>query len=81
MTIRVKLFAMAKDIVGSDEIDVEVPDNGQVADLRIAVINAFPSLSAVIRHAMIAINTQYADDRAVLSADADVAVIPPVSGG
>jgi len=79
--VQVKLFAIAKDIIGSDEINVDVPDGGQVADLREAIVEAFPSMSAVLRHAMIAVNTQYADNQTSLSADADVAIIPPVSGG
>jgi molybdopterin converting factor small subunit len=38
-------------------------------------------LAVVLRHAMFAVNTDYAADDTVIPPRAEVACIPPVSGG
>ena len=50
-------------------------------DLRAAVERAHPELASVLRRAMIAVNTDYAGDDVVIPESAEVACIPPVSGG
>jgi molybdopterin converting factor small subunit len=42
---------------------------------------AYPELAPILRRAMIAVNTDYAGDDTVIPASAEVACIPPVSGG
>ena len=43
MKVRVKLFAVAKELAGRDELAVEVPDGATVADLRSAIADRMPS--------------------------------------
>jgi molybdopterin converting factor small subunit len=79
--LQVKLFAVAKELAGSDAIDVELPEDCRLADVRRAITQSHPSLTHVLAHALFAVNAQYADDQTRIPTDADVAVIPPVSGG
>lgn len=81
MTIQLKLFALARDLAGSDTLDVELPDGATVADLRTRLVELFPKLGPLLAKAAIAVNAEYAADTIVLTADSDVACIPPVSGG
>ncbi len=82
MKLRVKLFAVARQLAGRDEVEIELPgDSPHVADLRTALIAACPPLGDVARHLMIAVDTEYAADSTPIDADSEVAVIPPVSGG
>jgi molybdopterin converting factor subunit 1 len=81
MKVRVKLFAVAKQKAGSDEIVVELPAAATVASLRSAVVEQFPALADVIRHVRFAINNEYAGEDSRVSPSAEIAVIPPVSGG
>ena len=82
MIVRVKLFAVARQRAGQDLVEVEVPSAGAtVADLRRAVVNRCPALADVLPHAKIAVNGDYAADASPLPANAEVALIPPVSGG
>ncbi len=81
MLIRVKLFAAARQRAGREAVEVELPSSATVADLRRALAKAVPELSELLRNVMFAIGTEYAADSAVLTPDADVACIPPVSGG
>jgi molybdopterin converting factor small subunit len=80
--ILVRLFALARQKAGQAEVEVEVPDPATVADLKMAIADAYPELSPLVPHLLIAINGDYAgDDRSPIPPGAEVAAIPPVSGG
>lgn len=81
MIVRVKLFAIAKQRAGRDELPVELPDGATIADLRDGVSMASPGLRNILPHAMWAVDTAYANDKTVLTEQSEVALIPPVSGG
>jgi molybdopterin converting factor subunit 1 len=81
LTIELRLFAVAKDLLGQERLEVEVSDNATIGDLRRALTEASPSLARLVPHLMFAINAQYAADGTAIPAGAEVACIPPVSGG
>jgi len=81
MKLRVKLFAVARELVGRDALEVEVPGGATVADVRAAVEKNFPALGRVLPHAQWAVDAEYADQHTVIREQCDVAIIPPVSGG
>ena len=81
MTLRIKLFAIARQRLGHDEVDVTLADSATVADLRRTLAEQFPAIADVLPHIRIAINSNYATDSTVIPAGAEVALIPPVSGG
>ena len=77
----IKLFGITKDIVGSDTISV--PENIQfftVRELKEWLYNQYPGLEKLSSLA-IAVNHTYAVDTTTLAPSAEVALIPPVSGG
>ena len=81
MNVTLKLFAAAKDVVGSPEAVVSMPEGASVADLRQQLVSTYPELSQLMTHCRFAIDNDYVGDDAVLRGDADIACIPPVSGG
>lgn len=81
MNVRIRLFAVAKQLAGADSIDVEVIDGGSVADLRRSMVERYPQLAPLAPHILFAIGSSYADDATKIPVNADVACIPPVSGG
>ena len=81
MNVRVQLFAVAKQRAGRESVDVPLADGATVADLRRVLTAQVPDLSAILPHAMFAVNMEYADDNLVIPPGASVACIPPVSGG
>jgi molybdopterin converting factor subunit 1 len=81
MKTRVKLFAVARERAGCPFVDVELPASATVGQLRRALIGQFPSLAEVVPHVRFAIDSEYAADAASIPAAAEVAIIPPVSGG
>lgn len=61
---------------------VELPwCGGTVADLRRALVTLRPGLEPLLARSAVAVDGNYAGDVAVIRAGADVAVLPPVSGG
>ena len=81
MIVRVKLFAVAKDLIGNESLEVELPEVATVSQLRTALESQFPQLSAIISHLMIAVDAEYANDQTLLTENSEIACIPPVSGG
>jgi molybdopterin converting factor subunit 1 len=81
MKVRVKLFAVAKELAGSDEIFVDLPNGATIARLRDAIVCTAPALARIVPHAMWAVGTAYASDDTPLNEQSEVALIPPVSGG
>ena len=78
--LRVKLFAGLAAAAGHRLLELPWRD-GTAADLRGAVARAVPAASAIVAASAVAVNNRYvADDTPILSG-ADVAIIPPVSGG
>ena len=72
--ITVRLFAGLRERAGRDRVEVELPDGAVVADL-LAAMDVAP------RSCVVAINREYADERAAVSPGDEVALVPPVSGG
>jgi sulfur-carrier protein len=81
MWVEIKLFAVARQRVGSDCARVELPSGATIADLRTALVKSYPTLADTARHFRFALNSDYAQDDSVIPADAEIACIPPVSGG
>ncbi len=81
MNAIVKLFARAKDLVGREIIEVELPENPTVLDLKTALAKQYPQLEPIAAHLFVAINEDYANDQSKISSNATLACFPPVSGG
>ncbi len=82
LIVRVLSFATALDVVGSAETEHELPDGGTVADLVECLTAACPALEALWPRLAVAVDGEIAGDRTVpLHDGAEVALLPPVSGG
>ncbi len=80
-TVNALFFASYRDLVGTDQLPVEVREGATVADLveelrnRGAPFNALPAAPAI------AVNRTYAFLDEPLASNDEVAFIPPVAGG
>lgn len=81
MKVRVKLFAVARQRIGRDAIEVELSSAPTVRQLRGAIVEQYPALVDVVPHVRFAVNSEYAADTVAIPAAAEIAIIPPVSGG
>jgi MoaE-MoaD fusion protein len=76
MIVRVRLFAQLRERAGSGALSLELPEGARVRDALAAVSDLAEGLPLVM-----AVNREYADEDALLSAGDELALIPPVSGG
>jgi sulfur-carrier protein len=81
MKIVVRFFARTRDLAGVDAVTVDLPDGATVGDLRRHLAAAYPSLARLLERSALAVNDEFAGDALVLRHDAEVALLPPVSGG
>jgi sulfur-carrier protein len=81
MKVKVRLFAVAKELAGSDIIEVDVPLDCTVSDLRCVMFEHFPRLKQFGPQLRFAVNAEFADDQTPIHEQSEVACIPPVSGG
>jgi molybdopterin converting factor subunit 1 len=81
MKIRVKCFAAAREIVGTGELVVELPEGSTLTQLLEQVRRLFPRLEGLAGSLLFSVNREYAPFDKKLAAGDEVALIPPVSGG
>jgi len=81
MKLRVKLFAGAKELAGTETAELIVADRASVAVLRQELGSRFPELQPLLPHLLVAVDSEYATDDCVLAETSEVACFPPVSGG
>lgn len=84
MAVTVRLFALYREAVGQDQIQVAVPAGSRVRDLWAALVVAHPVLAhagAMMPSTAFAINDTWARPDALLHDGDEVVFLPPVSGG
>jgi molybdopterin converting factor subunit 1 len=81
MRVRVRLFARLRELAGTEELAVEVPDGATVEDVWEAVAAAHPALAGHRRSVAAALNAEFAKTYTRVEAGDEVAFLPPVSGG
>ena len=81
MIVRVLLFARAKDLAGVSSMSLELPEGATVADLRERLSAAYPRLAEFQARCAVAVGGELVGDETGLADGAEVALLPPVSGG
>lgn len=80
MQIQVRLFATLREILGRNEMKLNVPHAATIATAWEMLVTAHPELDTGITLAF-AINRTYAEPNQILHDGDELALIPPVSGG
>jgi MoaE-MoaD fusion protein len=81
MRIRVRLFAIQRELVGAREVPLELAEGATVEDAWAAVVARFAVLAPGRPSVRFARNGDYAEPDTALADGDEVAFIPPVSGG
>ncbi len=81
MNVSIRLFAAARAAAGTDSLSLELPEGATIGQLRGRLAEELPEIADLIGRVMFALDAEYAGDDAEIRPDADVACIPPVSGG
>lgn len=81
MRIRLLAFASAGDALGAAEMDLELPEGARVADLRSWLDTRYAALAPLWPRLAVAVDGAIAKPDHPLADGAEVALLPPVSGG
>jgi len=81
ITVRIRLFAVQRELAGTREVRVELPDGSDVEAAWSALVASHPVLAPGRPSVRFARNGEYAEPATVLADGDEVAMIPPVSGG
>lgn len=81
MNLTILYFAAAREAAGVAEEPLALAGPADVAALRRALLERRPALARVLPRCRLAVNEELADDQTPVPDGAEVAVIPPVSGG
>ena len=81
MRVRVRLFAIQRELAGTREVAIELPDGADVEAAWAALVARHPVLAPGRASVRFARNGDYADPTTALADGDEVAMIPPVSGG
>jgi molybdopterin converting factor subunit 1 len=81
ISICVKLFAMAKDLAGTGETKLSLPEGAYASNVLDHFLKVNPKFSTWKDHLRVAVNSEYVDLHHPLHDGDEVAIIPPVSGG
>ena len=74
------LFGIAREIAGKNKLHLPVNEDYTVQQIKEKVKLLYPSFSKLTSLA-VAVNGEYANDNDIVTANSEIAIIPPVSGG
>jgi len=81
MKIRVQFFAQLRDLAGEHEMDVDLPAGSTVRDLIDNIYKLRPALRAHDKAILVGAGVEFVDRDYELTANEEIAIMPPVQGG
>ncbi len=81
MKVALHLFASAREAVGQREVCLDLADGATIEDLKQRLAGDYPALEPMLKTIVFAIDDEYVPFAQRLHDGAEVALIPPVSGG
>ncbi len=81
MRINVLYFAQARERAGRSSAPLELPEGSRVGDALAAIRRGSPALEPLWPHLAVAVDGVLARSDAALRDGAELALLPPVSGG
>jgi hypothetical protein len=80
MKINVKLYGVYKSL-GQNEIELDVPENFQVSDIKKSILNSTQMTWSLISASVIAAGNDILNEDDKINHLRDFSILPPVSGG
>ncbi len=81
MTIRVRAFAVYRELLGAESVELELPDGATPRTAFERLFRGRSDLPRLLRSTMFAVEREYvAADRPLRDGD-ELALLPPVAGG
>ena len=81
MRVRVRLFAVLRELAGRDDLEIDLPPAATAEDAWRRLISEEPALADRRASLAASVNRRYAPFDTALAEGDEVVFIPPVSGG
>ena len=81
MQIKIRLFAVLKEVVGKESLDLELSPDASCAQAISILEREYEDLGPILKRSLVAINGVYANRQDALSERDELAILAPVSGG
>lgn len=81
MKVRLLAFASVRETLGAAELDLELPEGGDIETLRQLLLERHPELATLWPRLAIAVDGELVRGNPTLAEGQEVALLPPVSGG
>ncbi len=81
MKVKVKYFAVCREMFNRDEEEMELPDGAVLMDILKRLEEEWPEIPEYYQVMQMSVNWEYATERTKLSDGDEIALIPPVTGG
>ena len=79
--IKVRLFAILREVVGEREITITVPSGVTVSYLNNEILKKYPQLNSFSNKFVTSVNCKVTTGDTIITSKDEVALLPPVSGG
>ena len=81
MKVRVQFYAQLRDLAGTPEQGVDLPEGATVRDLLNEIYAQQPSLRAHDKSILVGVGVEFAHRSYALEDGEEIAIMPPVQGG
>jgi molybdopterin converting factor subunit 1 len=79
--IKVRLFAILREMVGETEITITVPTGSTVSYLNNEISKKYPQLKSFSNKFVTSVNCKVTTGDTIITSKDEIALLPPVSGG
>jgi len=81
MTTKVEFYSLLRDLAGTAEIEVPLPDGATIEMLLAELFKRYPGLAEWGGRLLLAANLDYVESTHVIAPGEVISVMPPVQGG
>jgi molybdopterin converting factor subunit 1 len=79
--IKVRLFAILREMVGETEITLTLPTGITVSYLNNEILKKYPQLKSFSNKFVTSVNCKVTSGDTIITSKDEIALLPPVSGG
>ncbi|HEX5175567.1 MAG TPA: MoaD/ThiS family protein [Chthoniobacteraceae bacterium] len=79
--MKIQFFSQLKEIVGTGEMTLNLPDDTSVADLLARLYRDFPELEKWDRNILVGAGVDFVGRDHIIQSNDQIAIMPPVQGG
>lgn len=81
VNIRVQFYAQLQEVVGTRNLDCDLPEGATVGDLLENIYHQKPALRSQDKSILVGAGVDFVDRKYALKRGEEISVMPPVQGG